>query len=253
VQDRPLHRAQPWYAEWFGRDYLEVYSHRDKAEAIEQIDLVERVLNPSVGARVLDLCCGAGRHAVELARRGYRVVGVDLSGELLAEARKEADKAGVSVRFLECDMRNVVEPGGFDVVVNFFTSFGYFESDEENLAALRAIRTSLRPGGGWIIDYLNRDWVIRTLVPHDERRIGDIQLTQERRIDAERNRIIKTLTLRRGEHVRVYTESVRMYGLPELIGLTERAGLRISHLFGSSDGALYGASSPRLILAGTTR
>lgn len=242
-----------WYRQWFGRDYLAVYSHRDQAEAAKQIDLMERALTPSVGARVLDLCCGAGRHAVELARRGYRVVGLDLSADLIEEARNEAAQAGVSVRFIEDDMRNVVEPGGFDVVVSFFTSFGYFETDDENLEAMAAIRTNLRSGGGWLIDYLNRDWVIRTLVPRDERMIGDIRLVQERRVDAVRGRIVKTLTLTRAQGVRTYTESVRMYGLPELIDLTERAGLRIAQTFGSPDGAPFGVSAPRLILAGTTR
>lgn len=253
VTRRPPSRSQPWYAEWFGRDYLDVYVHRDKDEARRQIDLMERAFNPSFGARVLDLCCGAGRHAVELARRSYRVVGVDLSRELLGEAQKEARGAGVSVRFIQCDMRTVVAPGQFDVVVNFFTSFGYFETDEENLDALAAIRANLRAGGSWLIDYLNRDWVIRTLVPRDERQIGDIYLIQERRIDPVRSRIVKTLTLKRGESVRTYTESVRMYSLPELMRLTERAGLRISQMFGSPDGSPYGVSSPRLILAGTTR
>ena len=246
-------RSPPWYAEWFGRDYLEVYAHRDVAEAMRQIDLMERALRPSPGARVLDLCCGAGRHAVELARRGYRVVGLDLSGELLAEAKKEAEKAGVAVQFVRGDMRNAVAPGAFDVVVNLFTSFGYFETDEENLRGLAAIRTNLHSGGGWMMDYLNRDWVICALVPRDERQVGGIHLIQERRLDLVRNRVLKTLTLRRAGEMRVYHESVRMYSLPELVRMADDAGLKITQTYGSPDGAPYGPSSPRLILVGTTR
>ena len=247
------HPPLPWYEAWFGRDYLDVYAHRDAAEAIRQVDLMERTLRPAPGARVLDLCCGGGRHAVEMVRRGYRVVGVDLSAELLACARKEADAAGVTLDLIRADMRSVVAPGAFDVVVNFFTSFGYFDADEDNCGVLCTIRASLRPGGGWMMDYLNRDQVIRTLVPHDERTVGELVVRQERRVDAARGRIEKTLTLRRGGRTRVYRESVRMYTLPELARMADEAGLAIAHVYGSSDGAPYGTTSPRLILAGTTR
>jgi 2-polyprenyl-3-methyl-5-hydroxy-6-metoxy-1,4-benzoquinol methylase len=242
----------PWYAEWFGRDYLAVYAHRDTDEARRQIALMERALAPASGARVLDLCCGGGRHSVELARRGYKVLGVDLSSDLLGAAQAYADENHVDITFVRADMRTCVADGVFDVVVNFFTSFGYFESDDENARVLRAIRTSLRPGGGWMMDYLNRESVIKGFVPRDERTLDGMHLIQERRLDIQRGRILKTLTIRRGDDTRTYHESVRMYTPPELFSLCSGAGLKVTQVFGSYDGAPFAIDSPRLILAGTT-
>jgi SAM-dependent methyltransferase len=243
----------PWYERWFNSEYLRVYAHRDVDEAHRQIDLVERCLRPARGARVLDLCCGGGRHSVELARRGYRVTGVDLSEPLLNEARRMTAEADLFAEFNRCDMREVVSPGAFDLVVNFFTSFGYFDRDEENARVLGSIRAHLRTGGNWFMDYLNRDNIIQTLVPHDERVTGDIHLIQERHVDLTRGRIDKTLTLRHTDgSVSMHTESVRMYSLPELTGMLECAGLRITHTFGDTDGTPFSVSSPRLVLAGTT-
>lgn len=244
----------PWYAEWFGSDYLDVYAHRDVEEAVRQLDLMERVLRPSPGSRVLDLCCGGGRHSVELARRGYRVVGVDLSGDLLDAAMVHSDRKGVDVEFIRGDMRCAVADGAFDVVVNFFTSFGYFELDAENQRVLSSIRRCLRPGGAWLMDYLNRDHAVRNLVPRDERRIGDLLVRQERHIDSMRDRIEKTITLsRHGGAPRSYRESVRMYTLPEMARMTCDADLTITGTFGDSDGRPFGNYSPRLVLTGTTR
>lgn len=242
--------ARPWFEEWFGKDYLEVYSHRDQAEACRQIDLMERVLNPPRGARIEDLCCGGGRHSIELARRGYRVSGIDLSKDLLEQATADTEEAGLDAEFVRADMRSVIAPNAFDVVVNFFTSFGYFDSDEENLRVLIAIRESLRADGAWMMDYLNRDRVISTLVPFDSQRIGNVELRQERHVDPVRGRVNKTLTITRDDAAKVYHESVRMYTFAELVTMTQAAGLRITHVFGSDDGSPFTPESPRLLLAG---
>lgn len=242
----------PWYAEWFGRDYLAVYAHRDEREAARQIDLMERTLAPAPGARVLDLCCGGGRHSVELARRGYRVVGADLSPDLLETAQSAALASDLEVVFVRADMRTCVGNGCFDVVVNFFTSFGYFETDEENARVLDAIRGNLRTGGGWMMDYMNRDYVISRFEPRDERTTGEMRVVQQRRLDLLRGRILKTITIERPGRNDTYQESVRMYTAPELMAMLAKAGLRVTHVFGNSDGAPYALDSPRLILAGTT-
>lgn len=242
---------RPWYAEWFGRDYLAVYSHRDTREAARQIDLMERVLSPAPGSRVLDLCCGGGRHSAELAARGYRVVGVDLSPDLLESARNLTAEKKLDVQFIRTDMRSCVGNGAFDIVVSFFTSFGYFETDTENARVLDAIRGNLRPHGGWMLDYLNRDWVIGGLVPRDERVEGDIRVIQERRLDLLRGRIMKTITIQRPGGASTYQESVRMYTLPELLAMAGAARLRATHICGDYDGAPFAVGSPRLILAGT--
>ena len=242
----------PWYAEWFGAEYVSVYAHRDTAEAERQADLAERVLGLHRGDRILDLCCGAGRHSLEFARRGYHVTGIDLSPELLELARSGAREAGLNAEFIRCDMRRVVRPGAFDAVVSFFTSFGYFESDQENARVLENVRASLAPGGRWLLDYLNRDQVIATLVPEDTAVHGDVCVTQQRRFDFRRGRVEKTIALRKADgSVKLFRESVRAYTLAELERMCARAGLRIDYVFGDADGAPYHAGSPRLVIAGS--
>lgn len=242
---------KPWYADWFGRDYVAVYAHRDANEAVRQINLVEKVLRPAQGARVLDLCCGSGRHSIELAKRGYRVCGTDLSAELLDRARTDAKNAETSIDFVRGDMRCAIGDRSFDLVLNFFTSFGYFDTDAENSRVLEAIHASLRPGGHWLIDYLNRDYVIANLVPSDEQRIGDMHIRQQRWIDTVRGRVEKILTVTDGDSSRTYRESVRMYSFSELRTMFGEAGLRINAVFGDFDGHAFGTLSPRLILMGS--
>src|SRR5436190_20649919 len=128
-----------WYKDWFrDANYRTVYEHRDENEAEASIELIEHVLGRDVHRRVLDLACGSGRHALSFARRGYiDVTGIDLSPTLLAEARHSAEFEGLPVRFFERDMRDIPEER-FDLTLNLFTSFGYFESDEENAAVIEA-------------------------------------------------------------------------------------------------------------------
>ena len=125
----------PWYKEWFGEEYLELYSHRDDSEAEEHADFVERQLGG--GARptaVLDLACGAGRHTAALRRRGYRTLGLDLSLTLLARMRTQG------LPRVSGDMRRLpFQAESFDWVLNFFTSFGYFERERENFQVLEEI------------------------------------------------------------------------------------------------------------------
>jgi len=143
-----------WYANWFGPDYIRLYPHRDTAEAERQVEFLLQVMNDlSPGDRVLDLCCGAGRHTRLLAERGFRVVGVDLSAALLARANED----GRRFHLARGDMRRLPFGPAFGLVTNFFTSFGYFSTDTENQRILEAIGSVLEPGGRFLIDYLNSD------------------------------------------------------------------------------------------------
>jgi len=96
------------------------------------------------GGSALDLCCGPGRHSVELARRGFQVTGVDRSPFLLGKAREHAAKSGASVEWIEQDMRNFVRPASFDLACSLFTSFGYFQDEQDDLRVLRNIHQSLK-------------------------------------------------------------------------------------------------------------
>ena len=142
-----------WFASWFDSvHYHKLYGYRSDAEAVRFLDVLLARLRPFRRARVLDLGCGAGRHAKYLAAKDLRVVGMDLAAGSIRRARM-SEHAGL--RFLQHDMRIPFGQDAFDYVFNFFTSFGYFEKPDEHLAVVRNMATSLRQGGRLVLDYLN--------------------------------------------------------------------------------------------------
>lgn len=237
-----------WYKEWFGEDYLKVYPHRNEVEARLHIDFLQRALPLQEGRLVLDLGCGNGRHAVELAGRGLRVVCLDLSVTLLGLARRRALEAGLSVPMVRSDMRRLPFKAVFDGVFSFFTSFGYFEQDTENFAVLAAVAGVLKPKGYLLLDYLNGDYTLTHLVPRDERRHNGILVVQERRFDSRRQRVEKKITLKEAGEFREYLESVRVYTHAEMLDMLNRAGFTVLRTVGDWDGRPFDRQSPRMIL-----
>jgi SAM-dependent methyltransferase len=235
-----------WYKEWFGEEYLEVYSHRDASEAEEHIDFVERVL---AGKRrpgaVLDLACGAGRHTAGLRRRGYRAFGVDLSVTLLSHGRDLPRAAG--------DMRQLPFRGAsFDWVLNFFTSFGYFESERENFRVLEGIVRVLAPGGRFLIDILNAASTIRRLEPRSVESFEGRRIEIERWYDSQSRRLNKRIRVETPERgCRTFLESVRAYEQQEVTSGLRWAGLEVDAVFGDFNGEAYSDDSERLILVGS--
>ena len=238
----------PWYDSWFGSSaYTLVYGHRDENEAATMVDLIERTVSLEPDASILDMGCGRGRHARELARRGYRVTGVDLSSASIADAQTKAAAEELKrVTFQEGDMRDPVCDACFDGVVNLFTAFGYFEDDDENQRALNAMAAALRPGGWFVQDFLNAPYVVSTLVPKDMRTEDGVTITQRRRV--ENGRVHKTIKLARDGVSETHRESVRLYDRNTLRQMHAAAGLDVQHTFGTYAGAPHTSETPRLIL-----
>ena len=240
-----------WYKEWFGKEYLLVYPHRNEAEAQRQIEFLQTHIKIPKDSKILDLCCGNGRHTVELKKLGYDVVGLDLSEDLLEVARSKASEDGLDLHFVQCDMREIPYENYFDFVVQFFTSFGYFETDAENQRVLSAISKALKSGGKFMIDYMNPDCIVKNLVAKDEKQIAeDVSIIQERWIDDSTHRVNKKITLNKNGEKSVFNESVRMYSLQEIIEMLPSEGLRLTEVYGDFDGSEYGSDSPRMILIG---
>jgi len=234
-----------WFEQWFGEEYLRLYPHRDDHDAQAAVALIDRFA-PLAGRLVLDLACGPGRHAAQLAARGARSIGLDLSLPLLSLARA---RTHASVPLVRADMRYLpFRRQAFDVIVNLFTSFGYFADDAQHAAVIADARTLLRPGGTFVLDYLNATAVRDTLVPHEERTVGSQHVIIERRISNDGRHVLKEMHLPNAG--RAFLERVRLFSPEDLAGLLEAAGMTIRHRFGDYHGEPAGPAAPRLILIG---
>lgn len=240
-----------WYEQSFGEDYLLVYKHRDFSGAHREVKAMIDWLSLPEGSRVLDLCCGMGRHSLALTEFGYQVTGVDLS-EVLLSAAKRSDLQH-AVTWLRGDMRNVPLDTPFDAVVNLFTSFGYFDEDAENEQVLHEIDRLLKPGGRFIIDFLNPGRVRRTLVPYSERVDEGETIREYRRIESG---FVKKDIVIQGPHgpERRYSEQVRLFEKEDFKRMLAGTALQIDHIYGGYDGSAYDAEeSLRLILVGSKK
>ncbi len=242
-----------WYKHWFADElYMELYAHRDAAEARQAIDLFERVtgMTPENGhsfpAPLLDLACGTGRHAFELARRGYAVAAADLSPTLLTAAARKTQRYRDRLWLLRADMRRLPFRARFVAVLQLFTAFGYFRTDAANEAVIAGVRAVLRPKGWYMLDFLNAAAVESTLEAHTEHSSPRGLVMQERSI--RDGRVEKRIRIRENGDETEFTESVRLFTLADFESMFARSGFTLDDVRGSYDGAPYELSSPRCIM-----
>jgi SAM-dependent methyltransferase len=237
-----------WFEQWFGEEYHALYPHRDSEDARRAVELIHRVAPWRAGSVVLDLACGAGRHTAELEGAGARVVGLDLSPAMLHRARQRT-----RAWLVRGDMRALpFRAASFGLVVNLFTSFGYFRSDAEHGQVLRQVARVLEPGGRFVLDYLNADQVRRTL-RRDSEEIsdGDVGARVRRRFSEEGLYVVKEIELRAEN--RSFQERVRLFTTQELEALLREAGLAVVERFGDYDGRPPAVDAPRSILVAVGR
>lgn len=230
-----------WFTRWFGKEYLDLYPHRDDVEARAVVRLIRNTVSPQSDGRALDLACGSGRHARALCKHMW-TVGLDLSMELLQVAISESPH----IPYVRADMRSLpFASAGFDLVVNLFTSFGYFASDEENRAVLTEVNRVIRRNGTFVLDYLNADQVRASLVSRDTRRVGERVVTQDRRLTDDGLYVEKEISAT--DCPRRYLERVRLFEPHELRSLLHDAGFVIDHQLGDYTGGPLSPASPRAI------
>jgi SAM-dependent methyltransferase len=232
-----------WYQEWFGEAYLELYSHRDENEARRQVAFFREQAG-TINGPVLDLACGMGRHMQELQAGGYHAVGCDLSYTLLRTGIREYG----AMPLARADMRSLpFGDGVFGALVNFFTSFGYFEADDENLQVVREMSRVLDHDAEFLFDYLNVHRELDKLVQRETREtpMGEVRI--ERWFDGSARSFNKRIQI--GE--KRYLERVRGYDLAEVSAMFNSRQLSIRAAFGDFDGSPFDRTSPRLILVGS--
>lgn len=251
---QPSLRESPWFVKAFDGSWLNIYAHRNDAEAEAVADAIVAHLGVRVGQRVLDVACGAGRHARALARRGLRVTGVDLSEALLEVAREGSPLLPGAPQYGRIDARALPFRMQFEGAISMFTSFGYFESRDDDLAIFKGVRRALVPGGRFLLDYLHAPQVRASLVPTSSTREGTLVIDVTRRIDEDGPGgpvVRKSLVARDAGSGRVVTEfeeRVRLYTPDEVDALLVEAGLEpVGERMGHVDGRPLDAASSRYV------
>ena len=241
-----------WHEDLFNQDYDRVYfptftAERNRAE----VDFLESALSIPKGGRVFDVACGHGRHAIELANRGYRVTGIDLSSRFIEMAIQLSKTGRLSTtEFLVGDMREIHFVNRFDAAYSYFTSFGYF-TDEENQQVLNAVAKALVEGGTFLLESVNRDWTIHK-VENQPRRWDEIEpnffLLEDISFNAHTSRIhTKRIIFDKGQR-RTVEYDIKLYTHAELEDMLEEAGLRVISTYGNKDFSPYAVSSPRMVI-----
>ncbi len=224
-----------------------LFNQKRLGAAAEEVDHIIKLSGVRKGAKILDLCCGIGRHSLELARRGYYVVGVDLTEKYLAKARRQAKSEGLNVQFVRNDMRRFCLLEGFNAVINMYTAFGYFENPTEDRRVLANVYRSLRKGGALIIDMIGKEILARIYCErtwHEEN--GRIFL-QEHKVRQDWSWIDnRWIILEKGRR-RESRFGHRIYSAAEIAGLLKDCGFSSVSIYGDLAGAEYDHNAKRLI------
>lgn len=240
--------------EWFEDDlfWKNLYPALFNEAILKDSDeIAEKILRrvALTGNDVLDLCCGPGRMSLVFAKRGFHVVGVDRTRFYLDKASEKAQAQGLNIEWIEEDMRRFVRPNAFDLILNMYTSFGYFERPDDNLAVLRNVFTNLKPGGHFIIDIMGKEILAKVFQPTTSVEFPDGTIL------VQRHEIIDDWTRNRNEWFYIHNGSIdvfrfvhAVYSGQELKEMLQRAGFQNITLYGNMDGAAYGFSAERLIV-----
>jgi SAM-dependent methyltransferase len=248
---RPIvtHRAGDWFE--FGPLWAETFpfmfpesSFVDAAASVPKIVALSRV----AGGSVLDLACGPGRYAIPLAQAGYAVTGVDSTRFLLDRARERAERAGTKVEWVEHDMRTFLRPAAFDLAINVYTSFGYFEDPAENRRVLDNILASLKPGGVFVFDHLGKQLLAARLVPTRSDALPDGRIRFARQtVTKDWTHIEAEWVLVEGDRASTFRLRHWLYSGQEIRELLTAAGFVDISLSGSFDGIPYDPQASRLV------
>lgn len=218
--------------------------------APEESDHIIKLLNLHQNDTILDLCCGVGRHSVSFAEQGLRVTGVDVTREFLEAAEETALDRNLSVEFVHEDMRIFERAAAYDAVVNLFTSFGYFETEEDEKMVLSRVFTSLKSGGKFLIELMGKEVLAGMFVPRDWYQEEDTLVLMEREVLSNWEGIRNRWILIQGEKKTEYVFSHRLYSGYELISLFEGGGFTDVRAYGDYSGAPYDDKAKRLIVVG---
>lgn len=249
-----MREKTPWFSEaagFFGPEYLAEYEGLLSLERTQlEVDFLEKALGLQRSDQILDVPCGHGRHSIELAKRGYQVTGAELNEFFLNHAQTKAKDSGVRVSWDQVDMRELSYEQEFDVAINMFTSLGYFATDAEDEQFMAGVYQALRPGGQFLLDFMNRNRVLRDFKANGWEQLpdGSILLIEREYDDLEDRMYDRRKRVVGGEVRDIVTTTLRLYTTKELLVMAERAGFLFAEAYGDFAAGPLELDSPRLLL-----
>lgn len=237
-----------WFADWFNSPfYHKLYKNRDESEAQYFIDNLVAFLKPNSKQKILDLACGKGRHAIYLNTKGFDVEACDLAPESIEFAKKHENE---KLHFFVHDMRNNLTENKYDLVLNLFTSFGYFENLDENLKTLKSVNQSLKKNGKLVIDFFNTDFVLQNLIPKEQKIIDGTIFNITKSV--KNNIIFKEINFESENKNHEFIEQVQALKKSDFEFLLAQSGFNIETIFGNYKLEKHDAkTSERLIIVAT--
>ncbi|WP_329804406.1 class I SAM-dependent methyltransferase [Flavobacterium facile] len=244
MSDSTAKNSENWFSTWFDTPYYHIlYKNRNDEEAQAFMDNITHYLNMPENGTILDLACGKGRHSIYLNKLGYNVTGVDLSENSISIAQESSNE---TLQFKTHDMREPMNET-YDAVFNLFTSFGYFDTHEDNIKTLKAIKESINEYGFGVIDFFNADFIIENLVAEETKEIDGITFHIKRAL--ENKKIIKEIRFEDKGESFFFTEKVSAFTLADFEAMMEEAGIYLLEIFGDYKlRKFYKSQSERLIL-----
>jgi SAM-dependent methyltransferase len=227
-----------------------LFSQQRQSSAKAEVEKVAKLLKIQQHDRILDLCCGTGRHSLELAKLGFDVIGVDRMVSFIEKARQSAERNSLKVEFIVDDMRNYCQPDSFHIVMNLFGSFGYFDDPGNDWQVAKNAYTSLLSGGKFIIETMGKEIAARDFQERSWSEVGDTLVLAERTPQQNWERI-RTRWIVIADNQRFeYTVSVRSYAGAELSSLFSDCGFSNVQVFGDLEGTDYDQEAKRLVVIG---
>jgi SAM-dependent methyltransferase len=240
-----------WWRSWFGPGYLALYDEYLAERTPIEIDQLEALLDLQPPLRILDLPCGQGRHAIELARRGYDVTGIDLSPFLLKVAEERAAAEGVRVRWISGDMRQPISGEKFDVVLNLFTSLGYFADEADDQRVVDAAAAMLLPGGRFVLEVINGERLMAQFQEKEWFTVGQAAVVERRSLDRSARRMVVERTVSTPTNTDVNLHAIRLYLGRDVQAMLQAAGFGRVDLYGDWLGEPLTPRSLRVLAVGT--
>ena len=243
-------------SEWFENEsfwketYNFLFPEKLFIETNEQVESILKLVGFN-GVTILDLCCGPGRCSIVLAKKGFSVTGVDLSPFLLDKAKERAKSEGLSVEWVLEDMRRFIRQDSYDLVLNMFTSFGYFDDKSDDLVVLENVFTSLKPGGAFLIDVMGKERLAKIFQPTVSNVLSDgTMIVQRPEIYDDWTRVKNDWTIIKGDRAKTFTFHHTVYSGQELKDRMEQSGFKSIKLYGGLDGSAYDSNAERLVIVG---